>query len=183
MVTATGRAAHATLVYFHCKRGVGGGGGAQSGKEVGPSITSRQGGGQYSQAVATGGAQVQSLTPTPPPPLGGQNVSKVPIIAQYGDVGWLHRHQKLLVPRLKGLVKQVTPCVHTQNEHFLGEFSLAPKKAGFLQPLLILSPCWGSLRRQGLCSHFDPSPLWGCRRVDAILINLHHGDPKKAGVM
>ena len=64
--------------------------------------------------------------------------------SQYGEIGWCHRHWKILVPHLKGLEKAITPCVYTQNaQFFFGHFLWAPKKAGFVQPLLILSPCWG----------------------------------------
>ena len=42
----------------------------------------------------------------------------------------------------------MTPCVYTQNTHFLWAFSLGPKKAGFVQPVLILWP-YGSFPAMG----------------------------------
>ena len=39
----------------------------------------------------------------------------------------------------------------------------APEKALVRQPILILSPCWGPLRKQGLCS--ISAPLWAPEKV------------------
>ena len=126
----------------------------------------------------TGGTQVQSLTP--PPPLKGQNVYQFPAIVQANI-------EKLVGAPLGGACKTGHPmCLCSKYSIFWWAFSVAPKTAGLVQPFLILSPCWGSLRRWGLCSHFDPCPPWGRQESNgdaAILINPHHADPEKVGVM
>ena len=100
---------------------------------------------------------MQSVSPISPTPSRRPKCLKGPdhSTSQCGEIGWRHRRRKILVPHLKGLVKPVTPCVYAQNARFFwGAFSLAPKKVGSVQPLLILSPYSGPARRQGLCSHF-----------------------------
>ena len=85
---------------------------------------------------------MQSLTspplppPPPPPPSGGPNCLRGPDhhTSQYGEIVWRGKRRKSLVPCLKGLGELVTAQI------FLGHFSWAPKKARFVQPLLVLWP-------------------------------------------
>ena len=69
-----------------------------------------------------GGAQVQSLTPTPHPhcPLEAAKKSKGldHSTSQNGEIGLRSRRQNILEPYLQGLVKPVTPHVYTQTFNF-----------------------------------------------------------------
>ena len=83
-----------------------------------------------------------------------------------------------------------TLCVYTQNtQNFVENSKLAEKhKKGYVAtlptsgPLLILPPAvkrWGSLRRQGLCSHL--AHLWATS--DFVPRSEAEGLPKAAGVL
>ena len=60
------------------------------------------------------------------------------------NFGLRYRHRRILLPHLNGLFKLVTPCVCTQHAPVLGAFSLAPKMARFVKPLLIPCPLSGT---------------------------------------
>ena len=70
----------------------------------------------------------------PPPPLGGQNVCGVPTIVQ------ANMEPTILVPHLKGLGEPVTRVLNCKCSVFSQHFPWAPKRAGFVQPFLILWP-------------------------------------------
>ena len=70
--------------------------------------------------------------------------------SQYGEIGWRNRRRKFLVPHLKALVKQFTPCVYTQNAQFLGAIFLGPQEGRICVATSDFVPLFGIPKKVGV---------------------------------
>ena len=89
--------------------------------------------------------------PNSPRPSRGPKCLKGPdhSTSQYGKIGYRRRHRKILVPNLKGLVKQVTHVFELQNAHFFLGISRGSQEGKICAATFGFVPVLGTPRRQG----------------------------------